>query len=136
MERGSDKHGRLRDEAMKAEVQGAMKAERSTHVEEWRDPEPSGEDQPDVSRVPDGTFTGGVPDGMAPEDVEGRNDLARSLDRADFPADKEAVLEAAARHHAPDRVIETLRRLPDGEVFTSVGEVWQALGGGSEQHRF
>ena len=69
MERGSDKHSARMDDALEAETRGMMTAGRETRGEEWNSPEPSGEDQPDVDRVPDGTLAGGVPEGMTEGDV-------------------------------------------------------------------
>jgi len=33
-------------------------------------------------------------------------------------------------------VLEQLQKLPDGREFRNVQEVWAAIGGGVEQHRF
>jgi hypothetical protein len=48
MERGSDKHGPRRDDALAAELQG-MLGEAGGHREEWRDPEPPADDDPDLA---------------------------------------------------------------------------------------
>src|SRR3954447_2565845 len=76
IERGSDKHGARADDALAGEVEGAMRSGHSTHAQEWKDPEPSGEDQPDVDLNPNGTLTGGTPAGVDSGDVEGRSELA------------------------------------------------------------
>jgi len=75
VERGSDKHSPLRDDQLKHETEGLVRASRTTHAEEWKDPEPSGEDQPDADRAPSGTLHGGVPAGMTEEDVEDRKSV-------------------------------------------------------------
>lgn len=136
MEQAADKHGFLADDEMKAETEGMMRAGRSTRAEEWHDPQPSGEDEPDVDRAPDGTMTGGTPEGMSPDDVEGRSRLAASLDRSSFPAVRSRLIDDAQAHHAPDEIITMLQRLPDGREFANVNEVWDALGGGVERQRF
>jgi hypothetical protein len=136
MERGSDKHGPRLDDAMAGEVEGAMRAERSTHAEEWRDPEPSGEDQPDVDLAPDGTLAGGTPPGMTEPDVEGRAELASYLGKEVYPADRERLAEVATARNAPDRVLDLLRRLPGGREYHNVQEAWVALGGHVEEHRY
>ncbi len=136
MERGSDKHGRRLDEALKSETDGMMRAGRDTHAEEWKSAEPSGEDEPDVDRSPHGTLTGGVPPGMTPDDVEGRAELATYVHRSVFPCDRDTLIEDATANSAPARVLDELRRLPDGDRhYTNVGDVWAALGHGVETQR-
>lgn len=44
MHRESDAHSPREDDALKAELQGMMKANRPTRAEEWRDPEPPADD--------------------------------------------------------------------------------------------
>lgn len=136
MERGSDKHSPMLDDKMKAETAGLVAAGRSTRAQEWHDPEPSGEDEPDVDRAPDSTLTGGTPDGMTAADVERRSRLATVLDRSVFPAVRAQLVEDAEANHAPEAILDELRRLPDGREFANVNEVWTTLGGGTEQHRF
>ena len=136
MERGSDKHSAMLDDQMKAETAGMVAAGRSTRAQEWHDPEPSGEDEPDVDRAPDATLTGGTPDGMTAADVERRSRLASYLDRSVFPATRSTLVEDAEGNHAPDDLLADLRRLPDGREFVNVNDVWTTLGGGSEEHRF
>lgn len=48
MPRESDKHSPREDDALKAELQGMLKGEGPTHAEEWADPEPPADDDPDV----------------------------------------------------------------------------------------
>lgn len=48
MQRGSDKHGPKQDEHLKEETQGLQKADRPTRAEEWRDPEPPADDDPEL----------------------------------------------------------------------------------------
>ncbi len=136
MERGSDKHSARQDDALAHEVQGMMQAGRATHAEEWKDAEPSGEDQPDVDRAPDRDLMGGVPAGMTHDDVEGRSELARHLTRHAFPGNRDQLVEAAREDQAPARVVEQLEGLPAGQEFVNVEEVWIALGGGTETQRF
>jgi hypothetical protein len=136
MEQSTDKHGPRLDEELKHETAGMVSAGRSTRAEEWRDPEPAGEDQPDVDLAPDTTLVGGTPDGMTAEDVERRSRLASYLDRSTFPAVRQQLVDDAVANHAPDDVVAELRGLPDGREFVNVNDVWTALGGGSEEHRF
>ncbi len=135
MERGSDKHSPRQDDALAHEVEGMMRAGRSTRAEEWRDAEPSGEDQPDVDLVPGGTTTGGTPEGMTAEDVERRSALAQVLGRHLYPATREEIVSAAQQGQAPGAVMTDLARLPGDREYRNVQEVWEALGGGVETHR-
>jgi len=136
VERGSDKHGFRLDEQLKHEVSGMVRSGQSTHAEEWKDPEASGEDQPDVDRAPDTTLVGGVPDGMTEADVEGRSELAAVIGKEAWPATADTIRARAAEAAAPDRVIDRLSALPDDRTYRNLQEVWSALGGGTEQHRF
>ncbi len=136
MERGSDKHSARMDDALGAEVEGMMRAGRETRGEQWHSAEPSGEDQPDVDLVPDGTLAGGVPDGMTGADVEQRSQIAAYLGKEVWPAGAEVLVAKADEMGAPDDVLDQLRRLPASAVFGNVQDVWQALQGGTEAHRF
>jgi hypothetical protein len=134
IERGSDKHGPRLDEAMEEEVEGLVRGDGPTHAEEWLDPEPSGEDQPEVSYV-EGR-EGAPPPGMTDDEVDLRSELAAHLHRHPFPTDVSGLLDALIADNAPDRLRELVRRLPTGQVYGSVGDVWRALGLGHEDHRF
>jgi hypothetical protein len=136
MERGSDKHSARMDDALEAEVNLMMRAGRDTRAEEWNSAEPSGEDQPDVDLVPDGTLAGGVPDGMTEADVEERSRIAAYLGKEIWPAGSQALIAKAEEMNAPDAVLDQLRRLPTSAVFANVQDVWQALQGGTEALRF
>jgi Protein of unknown function (DUF2795) len=133
IERGSDKHGPMQDDALKHEVEGLVRGGHATHAEEWKEAEPVAEDQPDTSLRPDGGLNGGTPEGIDPEEVEARSELAQYLGKEVWPADKEALLAAARERQATDRVLREIERLPEGQEFANVSEAWQALGGGREQ---
>jgi hypothetical protein len=124
----STKHNPRVDEELEHEMQGMLKAERSTRAEEWREVEPSAEGDPDVDADPDGTLTGGTPVGMDADAVTARAEIARWLDRADYPNDGPGLVEAARDHRAPDAVVAELERLPEGQTFDRVGDVVRALG--------
>lgn len=136
MERGSSKHGARMDEALEHEVRGMMTAGRDTRAEEWNSPEPSGEDQPDVDLVPDGTLTGGVPDGMTEQDVAHRSELASYLGKECWPATGAELVAKATSMQAPDAVLDRLGGLPADQTFGTLQDVWVALHGGTEAHRF
>lgn len=48
MERGSSKHGPIEDQEMKKETEGMLRGNRPSRAEEWHDPEPPADDDPDV----------------------------------------------------------------------------------------
>ncbi|SDY54519.1 Protein of unknown function [Modestobacter sp. DSM 44400] len=124
----STKHSAREDDELKHEVEGMVRAGRSTHAEEWNDPEPVAEGEPDVDSSPADTLVGGVPVGMSPDAVVARAELARWLVRADFPNTGAVLVEAARDHRAPDAVADELSRLPADEVYERVGDVVRALG--------
>jgi hypothetical protein len=136
MERGSDKHGARVDDALGAEVEGMMRANRETRGAQWHTTEPSGEDQPDVDLAPDGTLAGGVPEGMTEADVEQRSGIAAYLGKEVWPAGSAALVAKATELGAPDDVLDQLGRLPADAVFDNVNDVWHALQGGTEAQRF
>ena len=131
MERGN-KHSPRVDEALEHEVEGMLRAERPTRAEEWKEPEPAGEDQPDPGRLgePEDRLPA-PPPGMTPEEVELRSELA-----AAFPSDESGLLGHLVDTDAPDRLRDLVRRLPSGRLYHSVGEVFVALGFHREDHRF
>ena len=137
MERGSSKHSARLDDEMEHEVQGMMTAERPTRAEEWKETEPVGEDQADPGvRVEPADHQPGVPDGMTPQDVELRSQLAAALPRSLFPTDESGLLGHLVDDNAPDRLRQLVRQLPSGQVYENIGQVAETLGLGREEHRF
>jgi hypothetical protein len=124
----STKHSPRLDEEMQHEVEGMLRSGRSTHAQEWADPEPPAEGDPDVDVAPTSTLVGGTPVGMDADAVEARAELARWLDRADFPSTGPELVEAARNHQAPDAVVSELQRLPEGQTYERIGDVVRALG--------
>ena len=124
----STKHSPRVDDELEHEMQGMLRGEHANRAEEWREVEPQAEGDPDIDRVPDGSYTGGTPTGMTPDAVAARAELARWLDRADFPATGSGLVAAARDHRAPDAVVAELGRLPEGDTYERVGDVVRALG--------
>jgi uncharacterized protein DUF2795 len=124
----STKHSPRIDEELEHEMQGMLRSDRPTRAEEWRDVEPVAEGDPDIDIDPAGTLVGGTPVGMDADAVVRRAELARWLDRADFPSDGPALVEAARDHRAPDAVVAELERLPEGQTYERIGDVVRALG--------
>ncbi|MGY1844061.1 DUF2795 domain-containing protein [Modestobacter sp. SYSU DS0875] len=74
--------------------------------------------------------------GTDPADVERRAQIAEALGKEVWPADRDALVAKAQENNAPDGVLSALHRLPAHGEFTNVQEVAEALGMGTEQHRF
>jgi hypothetical protein len=124
----STKHSPRVDEELEHDIQGMLKAEHATRAEEWRESEPVAEGDPDLTANPGGTLVGGTPVGTDPDAVAARAELARWLDRADFPSTGPDLVEAARDHRAPEVVVAQLEGLPEGEMFERIGDVVRALG--------
>jgi uncharacterized protein DUF2795 len=135
MQRGSDKHGPRLDDEMAHETEGLVRSGHSTHAEEWHDPEPSGEDQPDVDRIPDGTPHPATPPGMTADDVERRSELAQYIGKEAYPAVRAQLIDLVMERQAPDRIIDLVKNLPSDRQFENVNAVWAALGGHVETRR-
>lgn len=131
MERNS-KHGFRVDDAMSAETESLERgAPVESRVEEWREAEPSGEDQP----VADGILNGDAREtaGIGHDEAELRSELAKRLRTSVFPADRQALEQVAREEQAPGPILDLLRRLPDGQTFENTADIWRALGGTVEQ---
>ncbi|MEV6494863.1 DUF2795 domain-containing protein [Actinoplanes sp. NPDC051633] len=123
MERGSSKHGPRVDEQMGQEVRAALQGSTESRAEEWKMAEPSGEDQPEPTRL---------------TNADAANDLSRFgryIGLSAMPGDRDALIRSAEILTAPDDVLADLRRLPDGVIYHTVTEIWAALGRGSAERR-
>ncbi len=119
-------HGRVQDDARKKEVRSEVRAGRATRAEEWLEPEPPGDDQPEATWVLAGyPGAGSVP---SPDDIQLRSDVARYLDRAAFPARRGRLLETLTRHAAPQQLIDLVGSLPGDTEFSRAADVFRALG--------
>jgi hypothetical protein len=125
-------HGPRDDEALKREVRSELQANRATRAEEWLEPEPPGEDEPEATWAPEGR-PGGTPPGEDWETIELRSDLARHLDRTAFPATRSHLLENLAAHQAEQRLLDLVSSLPDGTILANLGELFRVLGLPMEQ---
>ncbi len=121
MQRGSDRMSVHRDDEMKHELQGLLRSGHPTRSEEWNDPEPAAEDDPDVARGP-------VTPGRGPTYLEAlRLELARNLTRSTFPAGPRELTRALRSGNAPDALVEGLDRLPHKARYDNVQELAVAL---------
>jgi hypothetical protein len=133
VERGSDKHSRMLDEALKHDTASLRQGGAEARSEEFREQEGPAEGEP----TPDARLQGGgeIPGtGLSLDDLNGRAELARYLEHRKFPARPDELAAHARERHAPDAVVEQLRRAPD-RLYETVSEVWAALGGRVEHRR-
>lgn len=118
---------------MAHEVRGLVQSGRSdSRVEEFHDPEPAGEDQPEPGG---GRFVGGAPPGMTYEEVEERSRLGRYIPRSALPGGREELIIGANDLNAPDDILEQLASLPADETYQTVNQIWAALGHSNEERR-
>ncbi|MDM4718376.1 DUF2795 domain-containing protein [Micromonospora sp. WMMA1363] len=138
MERGSSKHGPRVDEQMNQEVSGLVQGPGAggSRVEESRQPEPAGEDQPEPKTVTAGALRSGNPQGMSSDDVEERSRLGRFITLSALPGDREALVANARNNDAPADIIAELERLPAETRYQTISEVWAALGHKNETIRW
>ncbi len=131
MERNTTHGFRIDDDMAKAAAPLTRGAPLESRVEEWREAEPSGEDQP----VADGILNGDARDtpGMGHDELELRSELAKRLRKSAFPANRQTLEEIARDEQAPGPILDLLRRLPDGRTFENTQDVWTTLGGSVEE---
>jgi hypothetical protein len=128
MDRGSSKHSPRVDEQMSQEVRGTVQGTAGARAEEWKMAEPSGEDQPEATLVPDEGYGRGEPDGVGSPQGEAFSRFGTYIGRSAFPGDRDALERSARDLEAPDDVLEALHTLPRGTKYQNVAEVWHALG--------
>jgi hypothetical protein len=128
MERGSSKHSPRVDEQMAQEVHGTVQGIAGSRAEEWKMAEPSGEDQPQVSVVPDEETARGEVTGVGSRSGEEFSRFGSYIGMSAVPGDREALLKSARDLEAPDDVVEALHRLPPNTIYRNLAEVWHALG--------
>jgi len=129
MQRGSDRLSVHRDEEMKHELQGLLRSGHPTRSEEWHDPEPTADDDPEVAGGP-------IAPGRSQASLTAvRTELARHLSRHAFPAGPRELVRALRRAYAPDALVEPVERLPRKARYATVQELAQALVGAGPKRR-
>ncbi|MGC4896319.1 DUF2795 domain-containing protein [Micromonospora sp. DT31] len=138
MERGSSKHSPRVDDQMSSEVKGLVQGPGAggARVDEFRQPEPSGEDQPEATTAPAGELRSGAPQGMSSADVEERSRLGRFIGMAALPGDRDTLIANARENEAPADLVAALETLPEGTLYQTISEVWAALGHRNETTRW
>jgi Protein of unknown function (DUF2795) len=124
-EQASDTHGPLRDDAIKRQDE----AEAREYAGEWPEPEEEPEDETEREAI--WAPAARLAESPAPQDweaIELRSDLARHLDRSDWPLTGGRLLEILTERNAGDRLIELAGSLPEGQRYQSLRELLQALG--------
>ncbi|AVH55461.1 MULTISPECIES: DUF2795 domain-containing protein [Streptomyces] len=121
MERGSARMSAHRDDEMKQELRSLLTSGHPTRTEEWHDPEPTAEDDPEVAGGP-------VAPGRSAASVETvRLELARLLGRTSFPAGPRELIGVLRDRHAPDVFVEALERLPHEARYTTAHQLAEAV---------
>ncbi|MEV5608704.1 hypothetical protein [Streptomyces sp. NPDC052225] len=121
MQRGSDRLSAHRDDEMKHELQGLLRSGHPTRTEEWNDPEPVADDDPEVAGGP-------VQPGRGPGRLEAvRLEVGRLLGRTAFPATPAVLADALAERSAPEQLVTMVAALPEKSVFRTASELAQAL---------
>ena len=131
-EQASDTHGPLRDDAIKRQDE----AEAREYAGEWPEPEEEPEDETEREAI--WAPAARLAESPAPEDweaIELRSDLARHLDRSDWPLTGGRLLEILTERNAGDRLIELAGSLQEGQRYQSLRELLQALGLEPEERR-
>jgi hypothetical protein len=124
-EQASDTHGPLRDDAIKRQDE----AEAREYAGEWPEPEEEPEDETEREAI--WAPAARLAESPAPQDweaIELRSDLARHLDRSDWPLTGGRLLEILTERNAGDRLIELAGSLPEGQRYQSLRELLQAFG--------
>ncbi|MEV0270569.1 DUF2795 domain-containing protein [Hamadaea sp. NPDC050747] len=129
MERGSSKHGPQLDEQMARETQGLTQGGGAgARSEEWREPEPPADGEPEPGWAPEGGIDLAEGDETDADRREWRARIGSYLHKNTFPANRDAVVAAAEAENAPDDVLTALRKLPDDGEYANARELWGALG--------
>ncbi|MEU6770744.1 DUF2795 domain-containing protein [Streptomyces sp. NPDC046759] len=125
MQRGSDRLSVHRDDEMKHELKGLLRSGHPTRAEEWHDPEPAADDDPEVWSGP----VGGLGSPASLERV--RSELARTLSRGSFPATARDVARILRRQNAPGTLVDSVAALPHSARYENVQQLAEALVGGA-----
>ncbi|MGW3493684.1 DUF2795 domain-containing protein [Streptomyces sp. NPDC001020] len=120
MQRGSDRLSVHRDDEMKHELQELLRSGHPTRTDEWYDPEPAADDDPAV-------WAGPATSGGAHSVADMRYEMARILGRTAFPAHRDDLIDTLRDRHAPDALVEPLKRLPRSVRYASAHELAEAV---------
>ena len=130
MERTTQKHNPRVDDELKHETEPLVRSGAESHVEEFREQEPPGDNEPEARYSLDDETWGR----LGSDAVSARRELSRHLPNA-FPADRDALLAKAESENAPQETLDALRRLPAGRTFENVYDAFETLFGPVEEDR-
>ena len=129
-EQGSGTHSPLRDEAIKPQDE----AEARQYAGEWPEPEEEPEDETEREAI--WAPAARLAESPAAENwtaVELRSDLARHLDRTDWPLTRDRLVEILTERYVGDRLVELVTSLPAGQRYENLHELIAALGLGPDE---
>ena len=132
----SRKHPPRVDDELKRQVEGHTRGNPpGGRAEEWREPEPPAEGEPEVTAAPHADLQSRSDAELrqTPYDIDDRSRLSRYLNRDAFPANRKGLIRAARDAGAPADLMDELRRLPGDETFETAAQAWTALGHEPEQ---
>jgi hypothetical protein len=124
MERTSQKHNPRLDDELKHETEPLVRSGEESHVEEFREQEPPGDNEPEARYGLDDDAWAS----LGSDAVSARRELSRHLPNA-FPGDRDRLVREAEGADAPGEVVDVLRRLPAGRSFANVHDAWETLFG-------
>ena len=125
----SGTHGPAEDDAIKRQE----RRELQEHGEEWPDEDAPDEGDPDAVWAEEGRFAG-QPPGEDWLGLELRTELARHLNRTDFPVTRAHLLETLTTQGADQRLLDLVSTLPVHARYAHLGSLVRALGL-PEEHR-
>jgi hypothetical protein len=126
-EQGTAKHGPREDDELKREVRSELLANRATRSEEWLEPEPPAEDEPEATWVLAGRPSA-TPPGEDWDMIQLRSDLARHLDRHAFPGNRAHLRKILEEHQSEQQLLDVVASLPGRVRFENLADVLEALG--------
>jgi hypothetical protein len=113
---------------MDQQVRGMLQGTAGGRAEEWRLAEPTGEDQPGATAVPQGDYPTGAPAGVGNAQSEQFSRFGRYIGSSALPGSRDRLRRSAEVLLAPDDVLAELDRLPTDATYRTVAEIWEALG--------
>lgn len=128
-------HGPRMDDELSKEVQSHLQGgPTGSRAEEWRQPEPAGEDQPQPDEIIGGR-RGSSPAGMTTDEMDQRSRLGQYIAGTHWPYTKQQLRENAETMEAPQDIRDAIERLPDKE-YATIDDVWTEMGHPAAKERF
>jgi hypothetical protein len=125
----SGTHGPAEDDAIKRQD----RVELQEHGDEWPDEDAPDEGEPDAVWAEEGRFAG-EPPGEDWLGIELRTELARHLNRTDYPVTRAHLLDTLTVQGADQRLLDRVSSLPPSARYGHLSSLVRALGL-PEEHR-